>query len=318
MATVRHDFQDSVFRRLFGSPERKGLALELFNALAGTAYDDPEEIEITTIEDFIYLGRKNDVSFLIRDEMVLWEHQSTYNPNMPLRGLLYFARLYEKHINRHHLDLYSERLIELPTPHYVVFYFGKRKRPDRERMSLGDAFASGPGDLEVRATVLNCNEGHNPAIMEASATLRGYAHLVKLYRFWEGEGRLDSREAARKAVDQCIEDGCLVDYLTAHRAEVESMLFTMADEERALNLHIETLAREAARKAAREAARKAAREARDEGFAVGRDEGFAAGRDQMMRTNVQSVMSSMGCTLERAMDILQIPQEDRAKLSEGM
>ena len=170
------------------------------------------------------------------------------------------------------------------------------------------------GDLEVHATVLNCSEGHNQAIMEASETLRGYAHLVKLYRYWESKGQLDSREAARKAIEQCIDDGYLVDYPTAHRAEVESMLFTMADEERALKLHIETLAREAAR----EAALKAALKARNEGLSEGLREGLSKGRDQAMRENLQSIMSSMECTLDRAMDILQIPQEDRARFSENL
>lgn len=89
MNTVRRDYKSSLFCHLFGSPDRKKDALELYNALARTSYDDPDELEITTIGDMVYLGRKNDVSFLVGDEMVLLEHQTTHNPNMPMRGLLY-------------------------------------------------------------------------------------------------------------------------------------------------------------------------------------------------------------------------------------
>ena len=114
MAYIKRDYKDSVFRHLFGSAERKSSALELYNALAGTQHANPGEIEITTIDNFLFLGRRNDVSFLIGDEMVLLEHQSTHNPNMPLRGLQYFERVYSKHIAVNELDIYGRQLVNLP------------------------------------------------------------------------------------------------------------------------------------------------------------------------------------------------------------
>ena len=134
MAFVKRDYKDSLFCHLFGDERRKGNALQLYNALAGTSYADPEDIELTTIGDAVFLGRKNDVSFLVGDDMVLWEHQSTHNPNMPLRGLHYFSRLYTKLVTLRELDLYGTRRLQLPTPRYVVFYFGAEDRPDVETM----------------------------------------------------------------------------------------------------------------------------------------------------------------------------------------
>lgn len=272
MITVNRHYKDSLFCALFGSDERKAYALELYNALAGTAYDDPDELEITTISGMVFLGRKNDVSFLVGTEMVLLEHQSTYNPNMPLRGLLYFSKLFNKLASQRALDIYGTKALEIPTPRYFVLYFGEMDRPEREVIKLSDMMPGGSGDIEVTATVLNCNEGRNKAIMEASETLRGYAHLLALARIAHAEGA-ELEEAVEVAVDQCIEDGALADYLLAHRAEAMEMLFTIEDEERAQRVHWEAVDREA-----REAGFKAGHEA---GYEAGREEGREEGREDM-------------------------------------
>ncbi len=196
--------KDSVFRDLFGSPERKENALSLYNAINDSSYDDPSQLELTTIEGVIYMGHKNDVSFLLEDELVLWEHQSTFNPNMPLRSLSYFASLYDKYLAKLKLDAYGTRLITLPTPRYFVFYNGTANRPSKETLRLSNAFRNGPGDLEVMATVLNINEGFNRQIMEACDALRGYAHLVSLIRSFGATMNLD--DAIHAAVQQCIAD----------------------------------------------------------------------------------------------------------------
>ena len=116
---VRRGYKDSLFRMVFR--EKKEL-LSLYNAINGTNYDDPDELVVTTIEDVLYMGRKNDVSFLIEDVMNLYEHQSSWNPNMPLRGLLYITMLYQGFIEQNHLDIYSSSLLKLPVPRYIVFY----------------------------------------------------------------------------------------------------------------------------------------------------------------------------------------------------
>ena len=264
MGSIRRTYKDSLFCHLFGAEERKRNALELYNALAGTSYEEVDDLELTTISDVIFLGFKNDVSFLIGDEMVLMEHQSTYSPNMPLRGLQYFERLYTKLIEERELDLYGTSLLPLPTPRYIVLYFGRDERPECEVMRLSDSFEQGPGDVEVTATVLNCNEGRNGPIMEACTALKGYAHLVALERRNRTERGMGYRDAVRAAVDECIRNGVLVEYLTGHRAEVEDMLFTIQDEERAMRVHWKAVEREA----------------REKGYADGREQGYADGREE--------------------------------------
>ena len=244
MGIISRTYKDSLFCRLFGDEGMKENALDLYNALSGKSLSNPDELELYTIDDAVFLGRKNDVAYLVGDEMLLWEHQSTRNPNMPLRGLLYFARLFTKLIEVDELDLYGTALLALPTPRYVVFYFGEAELPEREEMALSESFAAGPGDVEVTATVLNCNEGHNAAIMRACSALRGYARLVALERANRKRG-MAMRDAARAAVDQCIVEDLLADYLVGHRAEVEDMLFTMQDEERAMRVHYKAIEREA-------------------------------------------------------------------------
>ena len=184
-----------------------------------------------------------------------------------MRGLHYFSRLYSKLVDMNDLDIYGSKRLSIPTPRYIVFYFGTDPRPERETLSLSDSFEAGPGDLEVTATVFNCNEGHNQGIMSACEALRGYAQLIAIARGARERG-VELDEAVRGAVDRCIEEGILADYLSAHRAEVEEMLFTMQDEERAMRVHLEALKREAVE------------EGREEGLAQGREEGLAEGIQQ--------------------------------------
>ena len=94
--TIHREYKDRLFRFIFGAEENREHILSLYNALLGAGYTDADKIVITTLDDVIYLGMKNDVSFMLASDMNLFEHQSTYNPNMPLRGFSYFARLYEQ------------------------------------------------------------------------------------------------------------------------------------------------------------------------------------------------------------------------------
>lgn len=131
---IKRIYKDSVFRMLF---KEKGELLSLYNAIYGTEYMDPDELEIATLENAIYMGLKNDVSCIIDYHLILFEHQSTINPNMPLRSLMYVSDLYEKLTAE--LDIYSSRQIILPNPSFIVLYNGKRKQPERKIMLLSDA-----------------------------------------------------------------------------------------------------------------------------------------------------------------------------------
>ena len=114
--SVVRNYKDTVFRMLFKDPKE---LLELYNALNRTDYQDPEALEITTLENAIYIGMKNDVSFLLESELNLYEQQSTFNANMPLRDLFYVAKQLEKLTVKK--DLYSPRLVKIPSPRFVVF-----------------------------------------------------------------------------------------------------------------------------------------------------------------------------------------------------
>ena len=155
---MNDEHKDRVFKFLFGNPENKHWTLSLYNAVNGSSYSDPEEIQFNTIEDAVYLGMKNDVSFIILNEMNLWEHQSTFNPNMPMRFFLYAAKLYEKYIASSEYYAYSSTLQSVPRPKCICFYNGTKEQPEREVLKLSDAFG-GEGDIEVKVTMLNINYG---------------------------------------------------------------------------------------------------------------------------------------------------------------
>ena len=219
---LQRKFKDSIFTLLYGAETYRKYALDLYSALNHSDYTDPDELEMTTIEDVLYLGVKNDVSFLIGDEMQLWEHQSTYAPNMPLRGLQYFSKLYSKYTAVYQMNVYGSRQLILPTPKYYVFYIGKAKRPECE-VRLTSSFADPEkSDLEVTCTVININVGCNAHLMEACHSLAGYSKLVSyLQAIPVSDPAYESLVDA--AVDRCIEEGYLVDFLTEHRAEVVKM-----------------------------------------------------------------------------------------------
>ena len=119
---VNREYKSSIFISLFGAEKNKSNLLQLYNALAKTNYTDVNDLTLTTLDDALYMDVKNDVSFLIDSRMNLYEHQSTFNPNMPLRGLIYFAHLYQSYIEKNGVSIFGSTLIKIPTPQYVIFY----------------------------------------------------------------------------------------------------------------------------------------------------------------------------------------------------
>ena len=138
MAESNVQYKDRLFNYLFGSEENKAWTLSLYNAVNGSNYTDPSAIEITTIREVMYLGMHNDTSFLISDEMDLYEQQSSYNPNMPLRMLQYAGNLYEKYVKQRKLNKYGSSVLKLPVPKLFVFYNGKADQPDETILHLSD------------------------------------------------------------------------------------------------------------------------------------------------------------------------------------
>ena len=126
--TADREYKDRLFRLVFNNKED---LLSLYNAVAGAQYEDPDELEINTLGNVLYLSMKNDISFLVSGTLNLYEHQSTYNPNMPMRGVLYFARLYGKIIAQNNINIYSSSPRKFPFPQHIVFYNGTENQPDR-------------------------------------------------------------------------------------------------------------------------------------------------------------------------------------------
>lgn len=230
---VQRTYKDSLFRMIFR--EKKEL-LSLYNAINQSDYQDPEELEVNVLEDVIYMGMKNDVSFIIDDYMNLYEAQSTWNPNMPLRGVFYFSQLYQGYVAEKGLNIYGEVQLQLPMPQYIVFYNGTRKMEERTQVRLSDSFKRKDEEetaLECVATYLNVNYGYNKEIMSQCRKLYEYAYLIEVIRKHLKRGyRLE--KAVEYAIDHCIENDILTDFLRRRRAEVTMNLLTEYDEE----LHI--------------------------------------------------------------------------------
>ena len=244
MPTVNREYKDRLFNFIFGREENKAWTLNLYNAVNGTSYADPELISINTIREVLYLGMHNDVSFLIAGEINLYEQQSSYNPNMPLRLLQYLGNLFEKYITERDLNKYGSTLITLPVPKLVVFYNGEKDQPDETVLRLSDAFPAGAeADVEVVVKMINVNQGRSPNVMENCQPLKEYAWLMQKIRekikVNQGNG-VDKDLIVMKAVDQAIEemskDYLLKPFLDAHRAEVQGMLLTEYNEAEAMKL----------------------------------------------------------------------------------
>lgn len=237
---VNRKHKDRLFR--FAFQEKKDL-LELYNAVNGTDYQNPDDLTITTLEDVIFLGVKNDLSFIIGATLNLYEHQSTWNSNMPLRGLIYFAGLYQEFIEQNGYNLYGRRPIVLPFPQYLVFYNGEEDEPDQIEFSLSDAFQKPAKDLipsvDCKVRILNINRGHNRELMEKCGRLREYAEFIEQVRIGLRQG-LDIQNAVNAAMDDCQKRGILTDLLSRCRTEVLSMLLTEYDEKKTMEyLHRE-------------------------------------------------------------------------------
>ncbi|MBP5464771.1 MAG: hypothetical protein J6Y13_06335 [Treponema sp.] len=179
---ANREYKDRLFKAIFGrdSEQSKRWRLDLYNALNGTNYTDPDALSLTTIENVIYITMKNDISFLIGSQMNLFEQQSSFNPNMPLRGLMYFAQLYQLYLAALDKDLFGSRLVTIPAPCFIVFYNGDRKLPDVSYQRLSDAFAPAGNTegFEWTAKVINIGGKHNEGLQKKCKPLYDYCSYV--------------------------------------------------------------------------------------------------------------------------------------------
>ena len=268
------EYRDRLFKAVFGrdNEHSKRWRLELYNALNGTSYTDPDTLEVNTIENVIYMTMKNDVSFLVDSQMTLYEQQSTYNPNMPMRGFFYFSQLYQMHIEKNKLNIHSSKLIKVPEPRFVVFYNGARNKPDNFKLRLSDAFirkadgdydagghnagvcknVESPQDFEWTATVININPGRNSTLQKNCKPLYDYVRYVGRITDNKKNG-MPVKEAVDDAVAWAIREDLLDGFFSINKAEVIAMCLTEFDVESAIKTW------------------------REDGYEDGYDEGMTAG-----------------------------------------
>jgi hypothetical protein len=228
MASNR-EYKDSVFSLLFGDPR---ILRELYGALEGVRLPPDVPVLINTLEDVIFLGQLNDLSFLVDNRLiVLIEHQSTINPNMALRLLMYSGRIYEKIVERR--KLYSSQPITIPRPEFIVLYNGTAPCPERQTLNLSDLFdkapdltgAGMPPALELKVRVFNINKGYNRDIVEKCRELEEYSVFIGKVRELKAETG-ETETAMKMAVKYCIENNVLREFLETNASEVVNMLLT--------------------------------------------------------------------------------------------
>ncbi len=247
------EYKSELFCKVF---EDKKYLLDLYNCINHTEYDNADELEVNTIKNVVYITMKNDMSFLIDSNMNLYEHQSTYNPNMPLRGLLYLAQLYNKYIKKNNLNLFSSSSLKIPVPQYIVFYNGLQNQPDEQILSLSALYEKQNVNdfscLECKARMININYGHNKELLNKCRRLEEYAIFVETVRQYAMKDLENHETAITRAIDACIKQGILVDILKEQKAEVLEMVLTTFNRE----LYEQGLREDAAKAAEKEVSEK--------------------------------------------------------------
>ena len=223
-------YKDTLFRFVFKDKEK---LLKLYNALNGTDYEDASQLEVMTIESAVYIVMKNDLAFVVAGTINLYEHQSTYNPNLPVRFLIYLAEEYQKLVEQAEESLYGTRRISLSAPQCIVFYNGEKDMPEEQVMCLSEAFENRKAEaaVELKVRVLNINYGHNRKLMEKCRVLEEYAQFVAVSRRYASDG-FKMQEALNRAIEYCIDHDILSDFLKKYRAEVLGMLLEEFDAEK--------------------------------------------------------------------------------------
>ena len=226
------EYKSDVISMMLQIPE---YALDVYNAMNDSAYTDPDMIQIMRLENGISLSIRNDASFFISNSLNLYEHQSTYSPNAPLRFLIYLTSLLKKMIGKR--DLYGRKRVQIATPHFAVFYNGTEKRAEKEVLKLSDAFINQTDtpEIELTVTVYNINPDNNTQLLAKSKVLSGYMIFVNRVReileyqnkiaqnaseYDEAAYEEDLETAINEAIDYCIEHYIMETFFRKNRSEV--------------------------------------------------------------------------------------------------
>ena len=263
--TGNREYKSDVFSMLL---EEKENALLLYNALNDSDYTNPDDVEICTLEKGISLTVRNDASFVIDSSLNIYEHQSTVCPNMPLRSLIYVANHLEKRIKQQRLNLFGHTLVKIPTPKFIVFYNGKENQPERYEYKLSDCFEKETDNpqLELKCIVYNINKGNNAELLNRCGFLKDYMIFIDYVRYYYDEKNLSLGDSIEYAINRCIDEDVLKDFLINRREEVAKVTNLDFTFERQIELERE------------EAENKGLLRGREEGMSRGREEGMELGR----------------------------------------
>ena len=281
------EYKSDVFSMLMQDKRR---ALELYNAMNDTDYDNPDEVEMVTLAGGISLSVRNDASFVVGDNLSIYEHQSTVCPNMALRSLIYFVAVIKERISgrrrqivgddggnyadgrQHGRNIYGKSLIKIPTPKFVVFYNGAEKQPEEMTQYLSDSFEqkTDAPELELKCKVYNINYGKNRAIMDECRWLDEYMMFVdKVREYHNSKDEEELEDDINKAIDYCIENDILKEFLSERRGEVTKVMALDYTFDKQLEME------------RAEAWNGGKKEGIEEGRIEGREEGEKIGKDAM-------------------------------------
>lgn len=254
------EYKSNVFSMLMENPQN---ALSVYNALNGTNYDDVNAVEIKRLDGATELSVRNDAAFVIGSVLNLYEHQSTVNPNMPVRFLIYFSNTIQEYMQT--FDIYGPKKLMIPSPRFVVFYNGIKDAPEKYELKLSDSFISKEEqpEIELKCTVYNINTGYNSKLINNCGILKEYMQFVDYVRMYMESGSVGNfteriTEAVNKAIKRCLEEGILVELLTKREKEVLGSMALDYTFERRYELGVS--------------------EARKDGILEGRTEGETIGR----------------------------------------
>lgn len=274
------EYKSDVFSMLMEEPE---YALEVYNVLNGSNIEDPSIVEMVTLAKGISLSVRNDAAFIVDMDMNIYEHQSSYNPNMPLRSILYFAEIIKSILKDR--DLFSRHQIMIPAPQFIVFYNGIENRPEYEEQRLSDAYCNETKpSLELICKIYNINDGYSKDILSKCSVLKEYMTFVNIVRKNVVSG---IENPIDEAILFCIDNNILERFLISRRNEVlKIMTIDMTFERREKLIRIEE---------------------QQYGRAEGRAEGIAKGRIDLIKNAISSGMSDE--------DIIRLLKVDKSEIN---
>jgi len=297
-------YKDRLFCYIFGSEEHKDWSLSLYNAVNGTSYSEPDMISIETLTQVLYMGMHDDVALMLMDELNLYEHQATFNPNLPLRMLQYIANIFEVLITLQKKNKYGSKLILLPVPKLFSFYNGTTDKPEEMVLNLSDSFPEdkrAESDIQVRVRMININPGKNPDLVKKCRPLEEYIWTVAAIR--ENRKQMNIEESIDKALNDMPKDFEIRPFLMANRVGVKKMLLTEYNEAETMALFKE--------EGREEGLKEGIEIGIEKGIEEGIEKGVQKGITKATLENIQNLMETLKFSAKEAMDALKITSEDQ-------